>query len=160
MDQPLKHYLKNANFKRSRQSRKKAPRTVKKGEDREQNDILTVKNGEIVINEANMFIDTRKDIEMEVLEDDTAVTSATYGKRGKPKRWSEGDTELFYKALEICGTEFSLIGSLFPNRERKQIKAKYLRECKLNPERIDDALKFHKSFDDEAFEKLCKSVND
>jgi hypothetical protein len=158
MDQPLKHYLKNANFKRSRQDRKRAPKVVRKG-DKEQNDILTIRNGEIVINEANMFIDTHEDMEMEVLEDDAAVTSATYGKRGKPARWSEEDTELFYRALEICGTEFSLMGSVFPSRERRHIKAKYLRECRMNPERIDDALKFRKSFDQEALEKLCKSEN-
>ena len=39
------------------------------------------------------------------------------------------------------GTDFQTMQKLIPGRSRSQLKGKYRRECKLDPERVDHALK-------------------
>lgn len=155
MDRKLKHFLDNSNFRKDRRKKKSADGIPVKNEQTKE-EILTIKDGHIIINEANMYIDTHKHIDMEVMEDDRIVTSSTFGKRRGGLRWSKKEMELFYKALEICGIEFSLISSLFPNKERKHIKAKYLKESKENPSKIDEVLRENKKFDQTAYNELRK----
>ncbi|UYI28094.1 Myb DNA-binding-like protein [Encephalitozoon cuniculi] len=154
MDQKLKHFLDNSNFRQDRRSRKKKASASRDIADQNQEEILMIKNGHIVVNDANMYVDTHKVMEMEVMEDDRIVTSSTFSKKKGALRWSKKEIELFYKALEICGIEFSLISSLFPNKERKHIKAKYIKEAKVNPERINEVLNECKTFDQVAYNKL------
>lgn len=156
MDQKLRHFLDNSNFRKDRKRKKDTAPMQKREESNGQEEILTIKDGRIVINEANMYIDTHKHVDMEVMEDDRIVTSSTFGKKKGGLRWSKKEMELFYKALEICGIEFSLISSLFPNKERKHIKAKYLKEVKTNPSRIDEVLREYKMFDQTAYNELRK----
>lgn len=94
------------------------------------------------------------DIEQEleyVDEDDENgkhLTSATYSTRAKgSNRWSPAETDLFYEALSMCGTDFSMVQTLFPHRTRPQIKGKYKLEEKSNPNRINAALRNKKAFD-------------
>ncbi|ADM11237.1 transcription initiation factor TFIIIB subunit Bdp1 [Encephalitozoon intestinalis ATCC 50506] len=154
MDQKLKHFLDNSNFRRDRRNKKKKVETSGGKREAGQEEILMIKNGQIVVNDANMYVDTHRDVEMEVMEDDRIVTSSTFSKKKGALRWSKKEIELFYKALEICGIEFSLISSLFPNKERKHIKAKYIKEAKVNPERINEVLNEYKTFDQVAYNKL------
>lgn len=154
MDQKLKHFLDNSNFRKDRKGKKDVKTTSKKEKKPVQEEILTIKDGQIVINEANMYIDTHKYVDMEVMEDDRIVTSSTFSKRKGCLRWSKKEIELFYKALEVCGIEFSLISSLFPNKERKHVKAKYIKEAKENPSRIDEVLREYKDFDQVAYNEL------
>jgi transcription factor TFIIIB component B'' len=42
----------------------------------------------------------------------------TYLNRRSTDRWASTDTELFYKALTIFGTDFTAIAKLFPGRDR------------------------------------------
>lgn len=159
MDQKLKHFLNNSNFRRDR--RKKNGSSSRKAEnDHSQEEILTIKDGQIVINDANMYVDAHMKVDMEVLEDDRIVTSSTFGKKKNTLRWSKREIELFYKALEICGIEFSLISSLFPNKDRKHIKAKYIKEVKMNPSRIDEVLNESKAFDQVAYNELRKYLSE
>jgi hypothetical protein len=58
----------------------------------------------------------------------TFVTSATYSRRSRADRWSPEETRLFFRALSMCQTDFSLINMLFPKRNRRQIKNKFMRE--------------------------------
>lgn len=94
------------------------------------------------------------DIEQEleyVDEDDENgkhLTSATYSTRAKgSNRWNPAETDLFYEALSMCGTDFSMIQTLFPYRTRAQIKGKYKLEEKSNPQRINAALREKRTFD-------------
>lgn len=159
MNQKLKHFLDNSNFRKDRRGKKSAVGVSKKKESGEQEEILTIKDGQIIINEANMYIDAHKHVDMEVMEDDRIVTSSTFSKRRGGLRWSTREVDLFYKALEICGIEFSLISSLFPHKERKHIKAKYLKETRDNPSRIDEVLSQHKTFDQGAFNELRRYLD-
>ncbi len=50
-------------------------------------------------------------------------------------------TDKFYDALRMFGTDFTLIASKFPNRTRKQIKAKFVREESANSAAVTWAVK-------------------
>lgn len=54
--------------------------------------------------------------------------------------WTERDTIRFYRALNQCGTDFSMMQSLFPHRTRQELKAKFKREDRKNPEMISKVL--------------------
>ncbi|KAL6270053.1 hypothetical protein ACE6H2_026964 [Prunus campanulata] len=56
-------------------------------------------------------------------------------------RWSKQDTELFYEAIQQCGSDFTMIQELyFPGRTRHQIKLKFKKEERQNPLRINEAV--------------------
>merc|ERR1711976_239355 len=65
------------------------------------------------------------------------------GKRCAPKKWSDKETRLFYKGLEMFGTDFSLIETLFSTRNKKQLLRKYHKEKKKNPTIIQETLHKH-----------------
>jgi hypothetical protein len=46
------------------------------------------------------------------------LNSMTYLNRRSNDRWTSSNTELFYKALTIFGTDFTAIAKLFPGRDR------------------------------------------
>ena len=75
-----------------------------------------------------------------VEESGTKLNSATYANYTKAEKWSARHG-VFFQALRQFGTDFSLIQRLFPGRTRRQIKKKYLAEDKLNPERVEEAVR-------------------
>ncbi|GIZ48033.1 hypothetical protein CKM354_001110800 [Cercospora kikuchii] len=58
----------------------------------------------------------------------------------KSDPWTEEETDEFYDALRMFGTDFLIISKMFPPKTRRMIKAKFTREEKLDPERINRAL--------------------
>ncbi|KAF2207164.1 hypothetical protein CERZMDRAFT_102659 [Cercospora zeae-maydis SCOH1-5] len=58
----------------------------------------------------------------------------------KSDPWTEDETDEFYDALRMFGTDFLIISKMFPPKTRRMIKAKFTREEKLDPERINRAL--------------------
>ncbi|KAK4621808.1 Transcription factor [Fulvia fulva] len=58
----------------------------------------------------------------------------------KSDPWSEDETDRFYDQLRMFGTDFFIISKMFPGKNRRMIKAKFTREEKLDPARIDAAL--------------------
>ena len=90
--------------------------------------------------------------ELEYVDEDDEqgkhLTSATYSTKAKSSnRWNAAETDLFYDALAMCGTDFSMVQTLIPHRTRAQIKGKYKLEEKANWGRINAALKTRKPFD-------------
>ena len=65
------------------------------------------------------------------------------GKRCAPKKWSEKETKLFYKGLEMFGTDFSLIETLFSQRNKKQLLRKFHKEKKRDPSIVQLTLERH-----------------
>ena len=63
----------------------------------------------------------------------------TKQKKTTPK-WKPEDTELFYKILSMCGTDFSLISKFFPTRTRTMIVTKFHCEEKKFPKKVQEAL--------------------
>ncbi|KAJ9137296.1 Transcription factor TFIIIB component B [Pleurostoma richardsiae] len=71
------------------------------------------------------------------------TTSASYMRPDKvgPNFWNDEDTELFYRALKMWGTDFGLIAKMFGGRKtRRQVKLKFNREEKYCPRRINAAI--------------------
>jgi len=108
---------------------------------------VLVVNGQIVINEKSLTVNaaveraTALSDFTRVEENGTRLNSATYASYTKAEKWTSEDTEFFFQALQQFGTDFSLIQRLFPGRSRRQIKKKYLVEDKINPGRIEAAIK-------------------
>jgi transcription factor TFIIIB component B'' len=59
---------------------------------------------------------------------------------GQGKVWRADDTEDFYKAMAIFGTDFAMMESLFPGVGRRSIKKKFNREEKRDPQRVKEVL--------------------
>lgn len=133
----LKYYLDNKNFT------KLAPKpSEKKGS------VLRIEDDQIVIN-----VDTPAYLEGDI------VTSYTYMKnKGNRKKWTKEDVEFFYKALECCGLDFSVINLLFPERTRSNLKDKYKKEAKINACRVEDVLDSYKEFDIDKFNELKELI--
>ena len=74
-------------------------------------------------------------------------------RREKAEKWLPEETEKFYKALQIFGTDFSIIMKLLPGRSRKQIKNKFNREERENSQKIDSILTQAGTYTLEQFEK-------
>ncbi|RMZ54427.1 hypothetical protein APUTEX25_002003, partial [Auxenochlorella protothecoides] len=100
-------------------------------------------DGRIVIAEASLTVQAQERVENRrvVTDEHFRLNSYTYANRLHNERWGAEDTELFYKALSQFGTDFTLISHLFPGRQRPHLKNKFKRESKVNPRRVDAALK-------------------
>ncbi|KAF2403269.1 hypothetical protein EJ06DRAFT_457408, partial [Trichodelitschia bisporula] len=59
------------------------------------------------------------------------------------ERWTDTATDKFYAALSQFGCDFMIISQLFPGRTRRQVKAKFVREERADPERVREALQGH-----------------
>jgi transcription factor TFIIIB component B'' len=60
--------------------------------------------------------------------------------KGKSDPWSEEETDRFYEALGMFGTDFFIISKMFAPKTRRMIKHKFVREERLDPERINRTL--------------------
>lgn len=66
-------------------------------------------------------------------------------KRQKPLRWSEAETNSFYTCLELYGRDFDKIVWIFKHKRKRQLIRKYNKERKKNFEKVEKALKKHKT---------------
>lgn len=101
--------------------------------------------------------------ELEYVDEDDEngkhLTSATYSKHGNGcNRWNPAETGLFYEALSMCGTDFSMIQTLFSHRTRAQVKGKYKLEERANPAKISSALRNRKPFDPEFSSRVKEAI--
>jgi len=118
-------------------------------------------NGEIILDEKSLVIESTADREAkklressEVVFDDGSNGKYGYFKRQKrTKDWSPEETIRFYRCLHTVGTDFSLMLQLFPNRNRRDLKIKFKKEEKTNGHLIDKALLYPKEFDIDALRR-------
>ncbi|KAJ2959644.1 hypothetical protein NQZ79_g4961 [Umbelopsis isabellina] len=78
---------------------------------------------------------------MEIVEETSMskmVNSQTYGKKSRSQRWTDDETKQFYNALSQWGTDFEMIARLFPHRNRRQVKLKFSREERVNPDKVTE----------------------
>jgi hypothetical protein len=137
----LKYYLNHKNFSKISQKKDK-----KKGES------ISVVNDQIVFNS----------VTPESFDDNEIITSYTYmNKKGKGnrKRWNEKENILFYKSLECCGCDFSMMNILFPDRSRSNLKEKYKKEFKKNSSQIEKSIEKYKKFNLERFNELKREIS-
>nr|NP_001077289.1 uncharacterized protein LOC553495 [Danio rerio]AAI35002.1 LOC553495 protein [Danio rerio] len=76
-----------------------------------------------------------------IFERGSTTTYSSFRKGTYTKPWSNGETEMFFLAISMVGTDFSMIGQLFPHRGRLEIKNKFKKEEKNNAWRIDKAFR-------------------
>lgn len=107
-------------------------------------------NGQIQIDEDSLQIDrhaaaaaARADEETESVDENALtrkVNSASWLKRDKSGGWNELLTDRFYEGLRMFGTDFQMISNMFPGRTRHKIKLKFVKEEKLNHDKIKATL--------------------
>lgn len=75
---------------------------------------------------------------------DKKITSLSFLKTNHTKKWTEEEVNMFYKAIEIFGLDFSFLEIVLKPRTRGEIKRKYLKEKKENHSKIDKAISCRK----------------
>ncbi|KAL1253272.1 hypothetical protein QQF64_017965 [Cirrhinus molitorella] len=93
-----------------------------------------------------------------IFERGSTTTYSSFRKGTYTKPWSNGETEMFYLAISMVGTDFSMIGQLFPHRARMEIKNKFKKEERNNSWRIDKAFKEKRRLDLDFFKTLMEQI--
>ncbi|XP_011339470.1 transcription factor TFIIIB component B'' homolog isoform X2 [Ooceraea biroi] len=117
-------------------------------------------DGQLIIDEQSLVIEssnTKRAKEIMstdvIIEDENCHSGGFYKKRQRGKDWPKWETFKFYRVLNVVGTDFLLMQTLFPNRTRQEIKQKYKKEERVNRHLIEKALKYHQEFDTEMLEE-------
>jgi len=99
---------------------------------------LIIKDGKVQLDNSYLsHTEPQKPLVEVVMDKKKITTSNSFKNINHSEKWTEEETRKFYRALEIFGTDFSLITKLFPNRNRNQIKNKFLKEEKVSRKKID-----------------------
>ncbi|XP_042604103.1 transcription factor TFIIIB component B'' homolog isoform X4 [Cyprinus carpio] len=93
-----------------------------------------------------------------IFERGSTTTYSSFRKGTYTKPWSNEETEMFYLAIGMVGTDFSMIAQLFPHRARIEIKNKFKKEERNNSWRIDKAFKEKRRLDLDFFKKLMEQI--
>jgi len=132
-------------------------RAVAKNKKKQQTLKIRLVNGEHIIDEASQFVDRHalaneeEELVEEVEEDDLTKKFNTQSlirlRRKDPAErvrnwdpWTIQLTDRFYDCLRKFGTDFMIIAKCFPGRTRREIKAKFVREERDDPDRVHNAL--------------------
>lgn len=117
-------------------------------------------DGQLIIDEQSLVIEQthekrrREIMESEaIIEDENNHMGGFYKKHKRSKDWPNWETFKFYQVLNVVGTDFLLMQTLFPNRTRQEIKQKYKKEERVNRPLVEKALKYHQEFDTEMLEE-------
>lgn len=123
-------------------------------------------DGQLIIDEQSLVVEhsdakkcreaaiSRSKAKVIIEEDGDGRTEGGFYKRRKnSKEWASWETLKFYKALNTIGTDFLLMQSLFPERNRRELKQKFKKEERINRKLVDKALKYFREFDVETLEK-------
>lgn len=115
---------------------------------------VRIVDGKVVIDTESLVVSRRdmagKSNEPLELVDESSrnrfINSQTYVRqRTSRKRWTKDETELFYQALHTYGSDFEMIASVTPGRNRYDIKNKFKMEEKKNGTRVTYALLVRRS---------------
>ncbi|XP_061117054.1 mucin-12 isoform X3 [Conger conger] len=95
-----------------------------------------------------------------IFERGSTTTYTSFRNLSYTKPWSDKETDMFFLAISMVGSDFSMICQLFPHRNRKEVKNKFKREEKINSWRIDKAFREKRPFDMQFFNMLLGLVLD
>lgn len=86
------------------------------------------------------------------------ILSHTIANRPQPST-STSHTPTHTQALRTFGTDFTLIAQLFPKRGRRGVKAKYLKEERINPKRMEEVLRYNeRNFNHDDFHMVLEGL--
>ena len=120
-------------------------------------------NGEIIIDEASLQVETTQVKEAKEQMKNTSLvfennkTVNNYGRWSKKRRhndWGKKETLRFFRALSVVGSDFSLMERFFKNRTRQELKLKFKKEERINAKMVDKCLRERGMFTD--LESLMK----
>ncbi|XP_061198699.1 transcription factor TFIIIB component B'' homolog [Neopsephotus bourkii] len=143
---------------------------VENGEESQDGSLLVprvkvAEDGSIILDEESLTVEVLRTKGPCVVEENDPIfergsttTYSSFRRSCYTKPWSNKETDMFFLAISMVGTDFSLIGRLFPHRDRAEIKNKFKREEKANGWRIDKAFKEKRPFDFEFFAQLLEKV--
>ncbi|XP_034402460.1 transcription factor TFIIIB component B'' homolog isoform X3 [Cyclopterus lumpus] len=93
-----------------------------------------------------------------IFERGSTTTYASFRKGTYTKPWSNEETDMFFLAISMVGTDFSMICQLFALRTRSEIKNKFKKEERENSWRVDKAFRERRKLDIEYFSKLLEKI--
>ncbi|XP_026210201.1 transcription factor TFIIIB component B'' homolog isoform X2 [Anabas testudineus] len=153
------------------------PKTVSQTEeeneeaDEEQDDAIMVpqvkvaEDGSLIIDEESLTVEVQRakgpnpaQDRDPIFERGSTTTYSSFRKGTCSKPWSSEETDMFFLAVSMVGTDFSMICQLFPHRARAEIKNKFKREERENAWRIDKAFRERRKLDIEYFSKLLEKI--
>ncbi|XP_067279050.1 transcription factor TFIIIB component B'' homolog isoform X2 [Pseudorasbora parva] len=127
--------------------------------------VKVAEDGSLIIDEESLTVQVSRakgpnpaDDRDPIFERGSTTTYSSFRKGTYTKPWSSGETEMFYLAISMVGTDFSMIGQLFPHRGRLEIKNKFKKEERNNSWRIDKAFKEKRRLDLDFFKKLMEQI--
>uniref|UniRef100_A0A8C6FZ67 Myb-like domain-containing protein n=1 Tax=Moschus moschiferus TaxID=68415 RepID=A0A8C6FZ67_MOSMO len=157
-------------------TREQESKTTPDGEDNEEIEELddgpllvprvkVAEDGSIILDEESLTVEVLRTKGPCVVEENDPIfergsttTYSSFRKSYYSKPWSNKETDMFFLAISMVGTDFSMIGQLFPHRARIEIKNKFKREEKTNGWRIDKAFQEKRPFDFDFFAHLLQKV--
>ncbi|KAK2845569.1 hypothetical protein Q7C36_010423 [Tachysurus vachellii] len=127
--------------------------------------VRVAEDGSIILDEESLTVRVQRTSDTKVVENSAALfergsttTYTSFRAVNHVKSWSVRETDLFFLAMSMVGTDFSLIGQLLTNRSRAAIKSKFKKEERVNSWRVDKALRNKRPFDKEFFSYLLEKV--
>ncbi|XP_017283039.1 transcription factor TFIIIB component B'' homolog isoform X2 [Kryptolebias marmoratus] len=127
--------------------------------------VKVAEDGSLIIDEESLTVEVQRakgpnpaqDREP-IFERGSTTTYSSFRKANYTKPWSIEETDMFFLAVSMVGTDFSMICQLFPHRARLEIKNKFKKEERENSWRIDKAFRERRKLDIEYFSKLLEKV--
>ncbi|XP_026880043.2 uncharacterized protein LOC113586240 [Electrophorus electricus] len=127
--------------------------------------VRVAEDGSIILDEDSLTVRVQRTSDTVVVESSNplfergSTTSYTsFRNWNYVKSWSVRETDMFFLAISMVGTDFSLIAQLLPHRSRSEIKNKFKREERASAWRIDKAFRNKRPYDKEFFSFLLERV--
>ncbi|XP_034094683.1 transcription factor TFIIIB component B'' homolog isoform X2 [Gymnodraco acuticeps] len=127
--------------------------------------VKVAEDGTLIIDEESLTVEVQRakgpnpaNERDPVFERGSTTTYSSFRKGTYCKPWSSEETDMFFLAISMVGTDFSMICQLFPLRARSEIKNKFKKEERENSWRIDKAFRERRKLDIEYFSKLLEKI--
>ncbi|XP_033951477.1 transcription factor TFIIIB component B'' homolog isoform X2 [Pseudochaenichthys georgianus] len=127
--------------------------------------VRVAEDGTLIIDEESLTVEVQRakgpnpaNERDPIFERGSTTTYSSFRKGTYCKPWSSEETDMFFLAISMVGTDFSMICQLFPLRARSEIKNKFKKEERENSWRIDKAFRERRKLDIEYFSKLLEKI--
>uniref|UniRef100_A0A6B0VER8 Putative transcription factor tfiiib component b n=1 Tax=Ixodes ricinus TaxID=34613 RepID=A0A6B0VER8_IXORI len=121
-------------------------------------------NGEITLDEESLVVRRqapRSEPRPVVYETGHETNYTSFRRQPQGRRtWTEKQTARFYRALSVCGTDFTLMATFFPERTRQDLKNKFKREERMHRDLVDKAINDPTQFDLVGLEEEMEDADD
>jgi len=118
--------------------------------------------GNLVLNQNTLYIKPKSNIVLadQVLFEDEYEHKNYSRRREKNGKWRKSESKKFYLLLRMIGSNFTDISRVLKTKSPKQVKNKYIAECKVNVDLINQALKSSIPFDQGILDSLDEVYNE